>query len=106
MMIECVDHVRNCLFDKELSNIGFVYVDGVEKKCSSGLILSLIPDLDFVIHYTPWYPLLAVSLKIDRKVRIGLFLKQFYYSKSVLPVRYDDYLNEQLADLDDEGVEW
>jgi hypothetical protein len=93
--------LSGCLFEKDISKIGFVYVNGVEKSCSSGLILALMPDLDIVIHYTVWCPKLVISLRLEKRRRMTLVEKPFYYSRSVLPVSSSDYLNEHFDDLED-----
>jgi hypothetical protein len=102
MSKECCMSLHNCIFEKDVSNIGFVYVNGVEKRCNSGLVLGLLSDLDIVIHYTAWYPELVVSLKFDKRRRYSLVAVPFYYSKEVLPMKYLDYLNFNCFDLEDD----
>lgn len=99
---ECSVGIGSCLFEKDVSKVGFVYVNGVEKRCSSGLVFCLLPDLDVVIHYTPWFPRLVISLKFDKNRRFCLVDVPFYYSKAVLPVCYDDFLDFSFGDLVDE----
>jgi hypothetical protein len=101
MSKECCMSLSDCVFEKDVSKVGFVYVNGAEKRCTSGFILSILPDLDIVIHYTVWCPKLVISLKFEGKSRFSLVDVPFYYSKEVLPVKYLDYINFNCDDLED-----
>jgi|YelNatPaOPRAMG01_1025707.scaffolds.fasta_scaffold127609_3 hypothetical protein len=55
-----------------------------EKVCSS-------PSLDVVIHYDVFSPILELTYKCG-SFRHRFLVKRFYYSKAVLPVCYQDFL--------------
>jgi hypothetical protein len=115
-----------CLFECDISKIGLVSVKDNDSKpanpwdwtmnmepCGSGLILSLMPDLDIVIRFTPWSPRLVIALKCEkypdsvalkkakRNPRFGLVDVAFYYAKAVLPIYYERYLEDKFLDLED-----
>jgi hypothetical protein len=71
------------------------------KPCSSGLINCLIPDLDIVIRYNPYYPKLVIMLKSSNGIISPLVEVPFYYSKSVSPARYEVFVDDEFADLED-----
>jgi hypothetical protein len=98
----CSCEFRDCLFEKDILNIGLVYVDGKIKRCSSGLVFTFIPKLEIVIHYTAWYPRLVISLKFEKRRRLVLVDEPYPYSGAVLPVRYKEYLDYYFVDLENE----
>jgi hypothetical protein len=67
--------------------------------CLGEKVFSL-PHLDVVIHYDVYSPVLELTFK-QGAFRHTFFVKRFYYSKAVLPVYYQDYLEFHFcADLE------
>jgi hypothetical protein len=50
-----------------------------------------MPRLDVVIHYDVYSPILELTYKCGN-FRHRFLVKRFYYSKAVLPVCYQDFL--------------
>jgi len=51
----------------------------------------LLPHLEVVIHYDVYSPVLELTFK-QGYFRHTFLVKRFYYSKAVLPVCYEDFL--------------
>jgi hypothetical protein len=58
--------------------------------CLGEKVFSL-PHLDMVIHYDVYSPVLELMYKFG-SFRHRFLVKRFYYSKAVLPVCYQDFL--------------
>lgn len=56
-----------------------------------------MPSLDVVIHYDVYSPILELTYKCG-SFRFRFLVKRFYYSKAVLPVCYEDYLDFHFCD--------
>ncbi len=67
--------------------------------CLGEKVFSL-PNLEVVIHYDVFSPVLELTLK-HGGFRLPFLVKRFYYSKAVLPVCYQDFLEFHFcADLE------
>ena len=95
-MDECLIS-RHCLFERCLSKVSYEFVDGVEHKRGSGLICSVMGDVEVVMHYSPFCPIIEVSLKFGSGSGIVLFNGRFDYE-----LDYDSYLDYVLSDDDDD----
>jgi len=64
--------------------------------CLGEKVFSL-PHLEVVIHYDVYSPVLELTYKCG-SFRHRFLVKRFYYSKAVLPVYYQDFLEFHFCD--------
>ena len=55
-MNKCSSFFNNCLFEKSLHKVKAEFIKGVEYDRSTGLIHSIMGNIDITIHYLPWFP--------------------------------------------------
>jgi hypothetical protein len=55
-----------------------------------------MPRLDVVIHYDVFSPILELTYKCG-SFRYRFLVKRFYYSKAVLPIFYEDFIDFQFC---------
>jgi hypothetical protein len=102
-MSNCSSFFMNCLFEKDVSKVKYEFIKGIEYKRASGLIRSILGNIDVVVHYLPWTPpRLIVSLEFARGRMICLFDSGWGYSDEVSGDKYEEYLDFQFSELEDE----
>jgi hypothetical protein len=75
----------------------------VDYKRSSGLIRSVLGNIDVVIHYLPWFPpRIIISLEFAQSRMICLYDDSWIYSKGVTSDNYEDYLDFYFSELEDD----
>jgi hypothetical protein len=102
-MNSCSSFFGNCLFEKSASRVKAEFVKGVEYGSSSGLIHSILGDIDITIHYLPWFPpRIVVSLEFSKGKIICLYDDSWIYSLGVTADNYEDYLDFYFSELEDD----
>ena len=93
----------NCLFEKSVSKVKAEFIKGVEYERSSGLIHSIMGNLDVTIHYLPWFPpRIVVSLEIAKGKMLCLYSDSWVYSTAVNADNYEDMLDYYFSELEDD----
>ena len=102
-MNNCSSFFNNCLFEKSTRKIKAEFVEGVEYERSSGLIRSILGDIDITIHYLPWFPpRIIVSYELAKGKMICLYDAAWLYSKGVNADNYEDYLDFYFSELEND----
>jgi len=102
-MNNCSSFFNNCLFEKSASRVKAEFVKGVEYERSSGLIRSILGNIDVTVHYLPWFPpKIIVSYEFAKGKMICLYEDSWVYSKGVIADNYEDYLDFYFAELEDD----
>ena len=100
-MNNCSSFFGNCLFEKSVSRLKAEFVKGVEYERSSGLIRSILGNIDITIHYLPWFPpRIIVSLVFAKGKIISLYDDSWIYSIGVNVDNYEDYLDFYFSELE------
>jgi hypothetical protein len=93
----------NCLFEKSVAKVKAEFIKGVEYERSSGLIRSIMGNLDVTIHYLPWFPSkIVVSLEIAKGKMLRLYSDSWVYSTAVNADYYEDMLDYYFSELEDD----
>jgi hypothetical protein len=104
-MNNCSSFFGNCLFEKSASRVKAEFVKGVEYERSSGLIRSILGNIDVTIHYLPWFPpKIIVSYEFAKGKMICLYEDSWIYGKGVTDDNYEDYLDFYFAELEDDDI--
>ena len=75
----------------------------MEYERSSGLIRSIMGNIDVTIHYLPWFPpRIIVSLEVAKGKMLCLYDDSWVYSNGVNAEFYDDYLDFYFSELEDD----
>ena len=102
-MNNCSSFFSNCLFEKSVYKIKAEFIKGVEYERSSGLIRSILGNLDITVHYLPWFPpKIIVSLEFAKGKMICLYSDSWEYSKGVSADNYEGYLDFYFEELEDD----
>jgi hypothetical protein len=102
-MNNCTSFFGNCLFEKSVSKVKEEFVKGVEYERYSGLIRSVMGNIDVTIHYLPWFPpRIIVSLEVAKGKMICLYDDSWVYSCGVNADNYDDCLEFYFSELEDD----
>jgi len=102
-MIVNYSFYNNCLFEKSVRKVKSEFVKGVDYDRSSGLIRSVMGNIDVTIHYFPWFPpRIAISYEFARGKMICLFSDSWVYSKGVSADNYEDMLEFYFSELEDD----
>jgi hypothetical protein len=102
-MNNCSSLFNNCLFEKSTSKVKAEFIKGAEYERSSGLIRSILGNLDVTIHYLPWFPLrIIVSLEFAKGKMICLYDDSWIYSNGVSADNYEGYLDFYFTELEDD----
>jgi hypothetical protein len=93
----------HCLFEKSVAKVKAEFIKGVEYERSSGLIRSIMGNLDVTIHYLPWFPpKIIVSLEVAKRKMLCLYDDSWVYSKGVSAENYEGYLDFYFSELEDD----
>jgi hypothetical protein len=102
-MSNCSSFFKNCLFEKNVSRVKYEFAKGFEHKRSSGLIRSVLGNIDVIIHYLPWFPpRIIISLEFSKNRMICLYDDPWVYSDGVSCDKYEEYLDFEFSELEDE----
>ena len=101
-MNNCSSFFNNCLFEKSLRKVKAEFVKGVEYERSSGLIRSVMGNIDVTIHYLPWFPpRIIASYEFAKGKMICIYSDSWVYSNGVDADNYEDMLDFYFAELED-----
>ena len=79
------------------------FIEGVEYERSSGLIRSIIGNIDVTIHYLPWFPpRIIIGYEFAKGRMICLYSDSWVYSNGVASDNYEDMLDFYFSDLEDD----
>jgi hypothetical protein len=102
-MNNCSSFFNNCLFEKSLRKVKAEFVKGVEYERSSGLIRSVMVNIDVTIHYLPWFPpRIIIGYEFAKGKSICLYSDSWVYSNGVDADNYEDMLDFYFEELEDD----
>lgn len=84
-----------CLLEESVSKVSFEFVNGVEHKRSSALIHSFLGNVEVMIHYLPFHPVIEISLKCGHEFGLVLYSGKFEYRSG-----YDSFLDYLFGEED------
>lgn len=93
-MNNCSSFFNNCLFEKNIRRVKSEFVKGVCYDRSSGLIHSVMGNIDVTIHYLPWFPpKIVISYEFVKGKMICLYEDSWVYSSHVNADNYEEMLD-------------
>ena len=102
-MNNCSSFFRNCLFEESVLKVKAEFIKGVEYERSSGLIRSVMGNIDVTIHYLPWFPpRIVVNYEFAKVKMICLYSDSWVYSNGVDADNYEDMLDFYFSELEDD----